>query len=52
MYLEVRDYREAETIIRELGRYLQKNRRDDLTSKEKEKIREEYADWMRSNIPV
>ena len=52
VYLEVRDYHQAEAIVSELGKYLRKNKRNDLTLKEKEKIREEYADWMRSNIPV
>lgn len=50
VYLEVRDYHQAEAIVRELGRYLKKNKRKDLTADEKERIREEYADWMRSNL--
>lgn len=50
VYLEVKDYRQAEAIVNELGKYLIKNKRRDLTKEEKEKIREEYADWMRKNL--
>ncbi|MBN2733503.1 MAG: DUF1922 domain-containing protein [Methanomicrobiaceae archaeon] len=52
VYLEVKDYRQAEAIIAELGRYLQKNKRHDLTPEEKERMREEYAGWMRKNLFV
>ena len=52
VYLEVKDYKEAEAIVNELGKYLLKNKRKDLTPEEKEKMREEYAQWMRKNLLV
>ena len=52
VYLDVKKPAEAEAIAIHLQKYLQENKKKNLTSDEIKKIREEYAGWMRSNPPV
>ncbi|MBQ4415091.1 MAG: DUF1922 domain-containing protein [Methanomicrobium sp.] len=50
IYLEVDDYRLAESIIAELKKYLTAQKRKDLTEEEREQIRKEYAEWMKQTL--
>ena len=50
IYLEVADYRLAESIIAELKKYLTAQKRKDLTDGEREQIRKEYAEWMKQAL--
>ena len=50
IYLEVADYRLAESIIAELKKYLTAQNRKDLTDEEREQIRKEYAEWMKQAL--
>lgn len=52
VYLDVRKPGEAEAIAIQLEKYLHDNKKKNLTEKEIQKIREEYAGWMRSNPPA
>ncbi len=52
VYIDVKKPGEAETIARQLQKYLQDNKKKDLSKEEIQKIREEYAGWVRSNPPV
>ncbi|WFN35271.1 DUF1922 domain-containing protein [Methanogenium sp. S4BF] len=49
-YLEVTDHHEADAVIAELERYLQQNKRTDLTVEETEKLRAAYARRVGSSI--
>jgi len=46
VYLEVRDYTEAESVVGQLERYLHKKGKEDLTSAEVSRIRAQYAQWL------
>lgn len=48
-YLEVNDHHEADAVIVELKRYLQQNKRVDLTSEETRKLRAAYAHRVNSS---
>lgn len=52
VYLDVKKPHEAETIACQLQKYLQENKKKDLSTEEIQKIREEYAGWVRSNTPA
>ncbi len=49
-YLEVEEYGMAEQIIRQLERFLDNNRKKDLSPDEIAALRQQYADWVRSRV--
>ena len=49
-YLEVRNYTEADNIVKELERYLHKTGKADFTETEKERLHAEYARWLRKRL--
>jgi ribosomal protein S27E len=49
-YLDVQNHSDADHMVQELEQYLHETGKRDLNSREKEKLREEYARWMRSQI--
>lgn len=51
-YVEVDDYRIAETIVKRLEEYLHSKKKSDLTNEEIAELRRQYADWLRSRAPV
>ncbi len=48
MYLEVEDFRVAESIVNKLEEHLHLTRKKDLTPEEREQLRATYADWIRN----
>jgi Domain of unknown function (DUF1922) len=46
VYLEVRDYTEAESVVGQLERYLHQKGKEDLTPAEVSRIRAQYAQWL------
>ena len=52
VFLDVKKPGEADVIACQLQKYLQDNRRKNLTEEEIDKIREEYAGWVRSHPPI
>jgi hypothetical protein len=49
-YLEVSDHQDAEHIIKQLEFFLKKTGRPDLSKQELEKLRIQYAEWLRSRL--
>ncbi|WOF15953.1 DUF1922 domain-containing protein [Methanoplanus sp. FWC-SCC4] len=52
IYLDVGKYQQAESIVKELEKYLHKNKKNDLSQEELKTLRKEYAGWMRKNPPL
>ena len=46
-YIEVQDFHEAEKIVAEMQKYLQRTKRKDFTPEETEELRHHYAVWLR-----
>jgi len=49
-YIDVKTHRDADSIVRELEKYLHKNKRNNLTDVEQRKLNADYAQWMRKNV--
>lgn len=47
VYLDVRDYRDAEDVVIQLEEFLHAAGRNDLSREELETIRKEYTRWLR-----
>jgi acetyl-CoA carboxylase beta subunit len=50
IYLEVRDHRDAEEIVAQLGSFLQRTRKRDLSEADLAKLRENYTQWVKTQI--
>ncbi|KUG21031.1 MAG: DUF1922 domain-containing protein [Methanomicrobiaceae archaeon] len=50
VYLDVNDHRDAETVVNQLQAYLQQAGKRDLSAEELEKLRIDYANWVRSRL--
>lgn len=47
VYLDVRDFRDAEDVVMQLEDFLRAAGRDDLSREELETLRREYSQWLR-----
>lgn len=47
VYLDVRDFRDAEDVVAQLEDFLHTAGRDDLSREELETLRREYSQWLR-----
>jgi hypothetical protein len=45
-YLEVKDYPDAEEVVNQLQRFLEKEGRKDLSESELRMLRAKYAQWL------
>jgi len=50
VYLDVDDYRDAETIVNQLEEFLQASGKRDLSIQQLEKLRADYAQWVKSRV--
>jgi len=48
IYIEVDNHSDAETIVSQLEKYLHNSRKKDLSASELEKLRIQYAQWLRN----
>lgn len=49
-YLEVQNHDDAEHIVKELEEFLHSTGKQDLSGQEKDKLRQEYARWVRKEV--
>jgi hypothetical protein len=49
-YIEVQDHKDAETIATQLERHLHDTGKKDLTPAELQKLRADYAQWVRNQV--
>jgi hypothetical protein len=49
-YLEVQNHADAERMVCELEKHLHATGKRDLSSQEKEQLRQEYARWVRKQV--
>ncbi|NYT06451.1 MAG: DUF1922 domain-containing protein [Methanomicrobiales archaeon] len=49
-YLDVASYTEAESMVEKLERFLDETGRSDLNQDEKERLKAEYARWVRMKV--
>ncbi len=49
-YLDVNDYRDAENIVRQLESFLHRTGKKDLSAHDLEKLRVEYARWVKNRV--
>ena len=47
-YLEVKDYTDAEEVVKQLQRFLEREGRKDLSPSELKMLRAKYAQWLLS----
>jgi len=50
VYLETKDYHDAEMIIGQLEKYLHDNKKTDLTSQELNSLRTQYSEWFKQKV--
>lgn len=49
VYVDARDHKDAESIVRQLEEFLHRSRKKDLSPAELERLRQQYAEWLRAN---
>ncbi|MBN1195185.1 MAG: DUF1922 domain-containing protein [Methanomicrobiaceae archaeon] len=49
-YLDVPSHNEAETLVQKLEKFLDETGKSDLNRDEKERLKTEYARWVRSQV--
>jgi hypothetical protein len=49
-YLDVNDFADAEDVVRQLESFLQATGKEDLTEGEIQKLRAQYAQWVKNRV--